>query len=799
MINPPTADAPEGLAALLRARDWGDTAIGHPESWPASLRTIVSLMMNSRFPMFLAWGEDLNFLYNDAYGPILGAKHPDALGRPFQQVWPEIWDEVGPLAERALAGEAVWQDDLPLLMRRNGYDEETWFTFSYSPALDETGKVAGIFCACTETTEKVLAVRKNASERHRLQQLFGEAPAFMALLTGPEHVFELANKAYSQLVGHRDIIGKPVREALPEVAGQGFFELLDTVYETGQPFVGDQLPILFQRVPDGPIEQAYVDFVFQPITNDDGLVTGIFATGYDVTELKRAQVRLRVAQEAGKIGAFEIHPTDRTLSVSEEFCRIWGMPVGAVTVSLDETLSSIHPEDRPAVYTGGAEINADSLGYVEYRITRADTGEVRWIARRSEAIRDIVAGETRFAGVIYDITDRREAEEALAAHARTLETLNRTGTLLTSDLELGSIVQQVTDAGVELIGADFGAFFYNLKDESGESFSLYSLAGADRSHFENFPHPRATAVFKPTFDGVENVRSDDITADPRYGQWGPHHGMPQGHLPVRSYLAVPVKSRTGDVLGGLFFGHKDVGMFSAGDEELITGIASQAAIALDNARLFADAQREIEQRRRAEQHQQLLINELNHRVKNTLAIVQSLAQQSFTGRNPPEVARASFDARLSALSAAHNLLTRQHWSETSLAQTIETSVSATAGTNNSRVRMDGPDVMLAPQTAVSVAMAMHELCTNAIKYGALSNDRGTVSIAWNIEPEDGTPRLRLRWSESGGPPVVTPTRRGFGSRMIERGLSSELRGRVEIDFRPEGLVCTIDAPLPEAI
>jgi PAS domain S-box-containing protein len=600
----------------MRSADWTNTGVGSPEQWPPALRSIVNLMLNSRFPMFVAWGEDLSFLYNDAYAPILGSKHPSALGRPFKEIWSEIWHDVGPLAERALAGDSVWQDDLPLLMERHGYPEQTWFTFSYSPALDDDGLVAGVFCACTETTEKVLAIKAQVEERRRLSQLFGQAPAFMALLTGPNHVFELVNNAYYQLVGHRDIVGKPAREALPDVEGQGFFELLDRVYQTGEAFVGHQLPIQLQRAAGKDFEQAYVDFVYQPMVGEDDQVIGIFATGYEVTELKRAEERLRIAQEAGGIGSFELRPSTRTIEVSPEFCAIWGIPYQEV-LPLDETLKSIHPDDVGKVLTGQSEIDDNSLGYVEYRIIRPDNGEVRWIARRGEAVRESTNDVVRLAGVIYDITDRHEAEEALAAHAR---------------------------------------------------------------------------------------------------------------------------------------------------------------------------------------HQVLLINELNHRVKNTLAIVQGLAQQTFKGSTPPAEAREAFDARLAALAAAHNLLTTRNWEPTSLRDAIQTSVAATAGERAKRVQVSGPDIMLAPQTAVSVSMAIHELCTNAIKYGALSNDDGQVRVDWSVDEADReTPTMRMNWTERDGPAVSEPTSRGFGSRMIERGVASELRGSAQIQFKPEGVVCTIVAPLPEAI
>ena len=313
------------VAGLMRTQDWSESPLGPPERWPHSLRLVVGLMMSSKFPMFVAWGDELTFLYNDAYAPILGDKHPAAQCRPFREVWAEIWPDLEPLAERALAGEASWLEDLPLLMLRHGYEEQTWFTFSYSPARDDQGNVRGVFCACTETTAKVLAAREVAAERERLANLFNTAPAFMALLSSPEHRFVLANGAYHQLVGHRDIVGKTVREALPELEGQGFFELLDHVYTGGEPFIGRQLPIGIQRRPGEPSHLAYLDFVYQPTRDANGRVTGIFVSGYDVSELKQAEGRLRLAQEAGSLGGFELYPARRRLAVTKECCRMWGI------------------------------------------------------------------------------------------------------------------------------------------------------------------------------------------------------------------------------------------------------------------------------------------------------------------------------------------------------------------------------------------------------------------------------------------------------------------------------------------
>lgn len=277
------------MAEMMRSHDWSNSPLGPPARWPNSLQSAASLMLDSKFPMFLAWDQGLGFLYNDAYSTILGEKHPTALGRPFQEIWQEIWPDISPLVEQALSGEPSWLDDLPLTINRHGYDEETWFTFSYSPLRDEDGRVCGLFCACTETTDKVRAIRNNQAERERLETLFAQAPGFMAMLSGPEHTFDLANAAYQRLIGEREVIGLTVREVFPDLESQDFFELLDSVYQTGEPFIGHQRPIRLRRAADGEVEQAYLDFIYQPIMDSAGTVTGIFAEGYDVTEQKLAQ------------------------------------------------------------------------------------------------------------------------------------------------------------------------------------------------------------------------------------------------------------------------------------------------------------------------------------------------------------------------------------------------------------------------------------------------------------------------------------------------------------------------------
>lgn len=213
------------------------------------------------------------------------------------------------------------------------------------------------------------------------------------------------------------------------------------------------------------------------------------------------------------------------------------------------------------------------------------------VAYTASPVRD---EQSKTVGTIIEVRSieaEKKVEAELHEQTRHLHTLNETGAAIAAELDLSRIVQLVTDAGVKLVGARFGAFFYNTVNEAGESLMLYTLSGADRSDFEKFGHPRATPVFAPTFNGEGVVRSDDITRDLRYGKNPPNQGMPADHLPVRSYLAVPVASRSGEVIGGLFFGHPDAAVFSEASEKLMLGLAGQAAVAIDNARLFEAAQR----------------------------------------------------------------------------------------------------------------------------------------------------------------------------------------------------------------
>jgi PAS domain S-box-containing protein len=263
------------------------------------------------------------------------------------------------------------------------------------------------------------------------------------------------------------------------------------------------------------------------------------------------------------------------------------------------------PEMLPAVMERWqASVRTGDLFEMEFPL-RGASGEFRWFLTRVTPVRNVHGSVIRWFGTNTDIHEFRRSQEERQQllsreqeARRTAELLNDVGPLLAGELDSTRLVQAVTDLATKLVGAEFGAFFHNVENAQGESYLLYTLSGAPAEAFAKFPMPRNTAVFGPTFHGESVVRSDDITKDVRYGRSAPYHGMPQGHLPVKSYLAVPVMSRLGEVMGGLFFGHATSGMFSENDERLVSGIAAQAAIAMDNARLFEQIKRE---RARAEE------------------------------------------------------------------------------------------------------------------------------------------------------------------------------------------------------
>ncbi len=967
------------LAARMRALDWTATPLGPPAQWPRSLKTAVRIMLTSRQPIWIGWGSELIYLYNDAYRSIIGGKHPWALGQPTRVVWREIWPEIGPMLATAMRGdEGTYVEQQLLIMERNGYPEETYYTFSYSPVPNDDGGVGGIICANTDDTQRVITERQldllrqlaastadarswsDACERaaHAMRHnprdlpfaliylgepgsetlalagacgiepghpaapltLSGAAAAWPvakvlrqqeprlvadlaarfradlpvgawqqpasqaailplpasgetgragALVVGlnPFRLFDQGYRAFLTLlagqiaagignaqayeqerkraealaeidrakttffsnVSHEfrtpltlmltpleEVLAKPAAEVSPDsrtlldVAHRNAMRLLKLVNtlldfsrieagrvqahyqatdlaamtaelaanfrsaidQAGLRLVVDCAPLpapvhvdrdMWEKVVLNLLSNAF-KFTFEGeiavavAISGDGrsaeLIVRDSGTGMPAKELPHLFERFRriegargrsfegsgiglaLVQELVRLhgGSIQVdsrlgHGSTFTVSIPLGTAHLPSAQIGEgrdeawnsvrAQAYLDEALGWLgdgQADGELALFSASADLgavsastgdnqlvlladdNADMRHYVErllraagYRVeTRADGVAALAAARALQpdlvlsdvmmpkldgfgllaalradpALREIpilllsarAGEEAKVEGLSSGADDyltkpfsarellarievnlrlagiRRASAKVLREEAAALEKLNVVGTAIAAALQLEPMVQVVTDAATELTGAAYGVFVSAMTDAHGEAAPFTTVSSAGRADLGTMPTPRVGAPFGPVLQGETMVRSADVTEDQRFGQGAPCEGLPLSQPPVRSYLAAPVVSQSGQVLGGLFLGHPDPGMFDARAERLVAGIATQAAIAIDKAKLYQSAQYEIEQRKRIEialrQSEQLLENKVAERTAELVAANASLQAEA---------------------------------------------------------------------------------------------------------------------------------------------------------------------------
>jgi len=404
---------------MIRAFDWTRTSIGAIEGWPQSLVTITGFLLRSPVPMVLLWGDDGVMIYNDAYSVFAGGRHPELLGSKVREGWAEVAAFNDNVMNVGLAGGVLAYRDQELTLIRNGRPEPAWMNLDYSPVVDESGKPAGVIAIVVETTERVLADRRIAATQERQRQWFSQMPGFVGVLTGPEHVYEYVNEAYIQISERTDFIGRSIREVFPDLAGQGFFELLDEVYETGKTRVLRAMELRLR----GSEEAQYVDFVYEPIRDSAGDVTGIFVGGYEVTEAHRASARLRAlntdlerrvierTQARGRtwqvspdlLGALNSEGYFETSNPAWQTVLGWSEEEVAATSIWD----LLHPDDLERTRAGFAltQIGQPAIRFPNrYRCKNGDYRWISWVGVPED-------------GLVYcsgrDITDERVAEDEL--------------------------------------------------------------------------------------------------------------------------------------------------------------------------------------------------------------------------------------------------------------------------------------------------------------------------------------------------------------------------------------------------
>lgn len=670
---------------------------------------------------------------NRAYSEFLGTDHEEALAFDWRKI---LHPEDAPrIVAESLAGEASLQTFALEARYRRADGAWRWMHSVSRPRWDGAGRhigFIGVAYDITDAKEAELALREREAQFAAFVNQ-GTAGFAQVDISGR---FTLVNDRFCEITGYNryELLLRTMQSITHPDDLPRNIPLFEQAVRDGTPYAHEKRYVR----PDGSI--VWVNNSVAVIRRPDGEPYGVLSITLDVTQrreaeaaLRKSEQSLRLAVESAGMATWELDPETLDGEWSPNRFDLLGLPRAPdLRGSFEDWLARMHPEDRDVVRSMALRCLRHGVPYtIEYRILRADTGEVRWLQSHGSRIDGGEDGPSRFVGISFDVTERKRGEQDLRASEGRFRTIFEQANdfIFTSGID-----QRVTSCNPAVANA----LGYTPEEMIGRSFS-------------EFLDP---AEFRRTRDMlVQKLATGGTT---RY--------------------SVRVRSRTGEELVW---------------EVNSTLIYSSAGVPTS---LFAIA-RDVTEASRYEAHQRLLIDELNHRVKNTLAIVQGIAQQTFRPDADPGTARAGFEARLTALAGAHDLLTRERWSPVPMTRIIADAMAPHLGCGT-RITMAGPGINIGPKTAISLALAVHELATNAVKHGALSTPEGCIAIDWTVETSGDVQHLRFEWVESNGPPVSAPERRGFGTRMIERGLAAELNGVVRIEFAPEGLRCVVDAPLP---
>ena len=600
--------------AEMRAHLWTSTDLGLPSTWPAALRIAVSLILNSPESMFLAWGPNLTFFFNDAYRPILGERLACALGAFLPELWADVWDQVRPFVEAALAGRPSRFDNLPLSLVREGKQQRTWWSFSYSPLYDADGAVAGMFCVTNETTKYVVGQMALRESEQRYRAIFESAIDYAIIVTDLNGLVTDLNEGAKRILGWTadDVIGRSI------------------------------------------------DMFFVPEERENGVA---------VNEMMSA-----LSEGRG---------IDERWHLRKDGSRFWA------------------------------------------------NGEMLTLRNDAEEV-------IGFVKILRDQTEQRNATARLQKSEANLRTIVETipiGILL-AEAPTGRIVGRNRRMD-DIVGSS------SAKSKLIENYGSWLAFHADgrRVKAEEFPLARV-------IQSGENEAKLEIHYQRRDGR--------------RVWL---------DIAGA-----------AVRDAE---GVLTGAVVAVSD----------VDARKKAEAMQGLMNHELSHRMKNLMTMVLAITNQTMRHSTDIAAAREVLSDRLIAMSKAHDLLLGASQASAQVEAIVREGIAVHEEDGGGRLTYEGPAIEIDAGPALALAMMMHELCTNAAKYGALSTEDGRVRITWAIVPGDNGLDLRICWRESGGPTVAPPVKKGFGSRLIDRGLTGHVGGSVETTYAPDGLVCVVQASL----
>ncbi|KAB2939958.1 MAG: PAS domain S-box protein [Hyphomicrobium sp.] len=581
--------------------DWSSTPVGPMEAWPTSLKCAVDIITASPVPMVLLWGPQGIMIYNDGYAAFAGSRHPELLGMPIVEAWPEAADFNRRVLECGLAGEALSFRDKHFSLGRRGTPEDVWTNLDYSPVRGEDGNPAGVLAIVVDTTPWVYAERAQRESESRFRTLADNIAAFAWMADEAGNIFWYNKRWF-------DYTGPPFDEA-----------------------------------------------------------------------------------------------------------KQWGWPLRQHPDHVDRVMEKINR----CLTTG--EVWEDTFPL------KGRDGVFRWFLSRAMPIRDEAGNVIRWFGTNTDITEHLEEAEKNAQLA-TIVATSADGIISMSN---EGLIQSWNPGAERMFG-------YTAEEVLGRSERLLFPEGAEEEFEEKYRHLRHG----------EHVLRDTVRR------------RKDGSMLDVAINVAPMRRPDGRIFG------------------------------------FSAVFRDITERKRVEKHLRMVMRELSHRTKNLLAVIVAMVRQTARSTSDVAVLQSQLIQRLQSLSASHDLLVAEDWTGASLEELIRAVLQPFIGNSSEALACHGQPVFINATAAQNLGLAMHELATNAAKYGALSTIAGRVRVAWGFEPDEGgVLRLVLRWEERGGPRVVPATVRGFGHVVIERVAGQALNAKVDYQFPPEGVRWTIAMPL----
>jgi PAS domain S-box-containing protein len=694
--------------------------------------------------------KDLNGIitaWNRAAERLFGYTAAEVIGQSIRLIIPaDRQSEEDMVLGRIRAGQSITHFET---MRQRKDGTLVPISLTVSPIHDDAGRVIGASKIARDITDRAQAALANA----RLAAIVDSSDDAI-VSKDLDGIIMSWNRSAERMFGYTEseALGRSIRMIIP-ADRQGEEETVLAHIRAGKAVTHFETLRLRK---DGTL--IPISLTVSPIRDAAGRVIGASKIARDIRERAEAALasrRLAAVVESSDDAIITKDLNSVITSWNSAAERMFGY---AAAEAIGQSIRMLIPEelqDEEDVVL--AKIRAgEKIDHYE-TIRQHRNGTRLMISLTVSPIRDDTGRIVGASKVARDITERAHLLSAAREHAHNTEKLGEVGAVVASNLERETIIQKVTDIATELTHAEFGAFFYNVTDaESGDAYMLYTLSGAPREAFASFPHPRATAVFAPTFHGTGPVRFDDVTADPHYGQRAPFFGMPPGHLPVRSYLAVPVIGVSGAVLGGLFFGHSRIGMFTAQHERLALGVAAWASVALENARLYAEA-------RAANRMKDEFLAVLSHELRTPLNAIVGYSRLLRGGILPPE-------------KAARGLETLER-NATWLTQIVE-DVLDVSRIVSGKIRLDVQAVELPIIVDNAVATSQPAADAKGVQLqtmvdphvGPVSGDPGRLQqVVWNLvsnavkfTPRNGRVQVRLERVNSHVEIVVSDT--GIGIR-----------------------------------